>query len=76
MKKVLLSNVIELAYGKGLPQRYRIAEQLPIFGSNGQVDTHNQSLVSVSGIVVGRKGSVGEVEVIWSKQDFCKKMWH
>ena len=65
MKKVLLSNVIiELAHGKGLPQRYRIAEQLPIVGSNGQVDTHNQSLVSVSGIVVGRKGSVGEVEVI------------
>lgn len=76
MKKVLLSNVIELAYGKGLPQRHRVAGQLPIFGSNGQVDTHNQSLVSVSGIVVGSKGSVGEVEVIWSKQDFCKKMWH
>ncbi len=64
MKKVLLSDVIELAYGKCLPQRYRVAGQLPIFGSNGQVDTHNQSLVSVSGIVVGRKGSVGEVEVI------------
>ncbi len=76
MKKVLLSDVIELAHGKGLPQRYRIAEKLPIFGSNGQVDTHNQSLVSVPGIVVGCKGSVGEVEVIWSKQDFCKKMWH
>lgn len=68
MKKVLLSNVVEIAHGKGLPQRYRIAEQLPIFGSNGQVDTHNQSLIGRPGIIVGRKKSVGKI--IWLRQDF------
>ncbi len=68
MKKVLLGDIIELAYGKSLPQRSRISGRFPVFGSSGQIDTHSQSLVSGPGIVVGRKGSVGEV--IWSKQDF------
>jgi len=68
MKKVLLGDIIELAYGKSLPQRSRVSGRFPVFGSNGQVDTHNKSLVGGPGIIVGRKGSVGEV--IWSKQDF------
>lgn len=65
---VLLGDEIELAYGKGLPQRVRVAGKFPVFGSNGQVDTHNAALVSGPGIIVGRKGSVGEV--IWSEQDY------
>ena len=68
MKKVLLGDIIELTYGKSLPQRSRVSGRFPVFGSNGQVDTHNKSLVGGPGIIVGRKGSVGEV--IWSKQDF------
>ena len=68
IQTVLLGDVIELAYGKGLPQRSRIPGRFPVFGSNGQVDTHNQSLANGPGVIVGRKGSVGEV--IWSKQDF------
>lgn len=68
MKKVLLGDIIELAYGKSLPQRSRISGRFPVFGSNGQVDTHNKYLVGGPGIIIGRKGSVGEV--IWSKQDF------
>ena len=68
MKKVLLGDIIELAYGKSLPQRSRIPGRFPVFGSNGQVDTHNKSLVGGPGIIIGRKGSVGEV--IWSKQNF------
>lgn len=70
IRTVLLSGVIEFAYGKGLPQRSRISGQFqfPVFGSNGQVDTHSQSLVSGPGIIVGRKGLVGEV--IWLRQDF------
>jgi len=68
MRTVLLGDVIELAYGKSLPQRSRVSGRFPVFGSNGQVDTHNKSLVGGPGIIVGRKGSVGEV--IWSKQDF------
>jgi putative type I site-specific deoxyribonuclease len=68
MRTVLLGDVIELAYGKSLPQRSRVSGRFPVFGSNGRVDTHNKSLVGGPGIIVGRKGSVGEV--IWSKQDF------
>jgi hypothetical protein len=70
MRIVLLSGVIEFAYGKGLLQRPRISGQFqfPVFRSNGQVDTHSQSLVSGPGIIVGRKGSVGEV--IWLRQNF------
>ena len=65
---VLLGNEIELAYGKGLPQRARVAGNFPVFGSNGQVDTHKESLIKGPGIIVGRKGSVGEI--IWSERDF------
>lgn len=68
MKKVLLGDIIELAYGKSLSQRSRVPGRFPVFGSNGQVDTHNKYLVGGPGIIIGRKGSVGEV--IWSKQDF------
>ena len=68
MQTVLLGDVIELVYGKSLPQRSRVSGRFPVFGSNGQVDMHNKYLVGGPGIIVGRKGSVGEV--IWSKQDF------
>lgn len=68
MKKVLLGDIIELAYGKSLPQRSRVPGRFPVFGSNGQVDTHNKYLVGGPGVIIGRKGSVGEI--IWSKQDF------
>ena len=68
MKKVLLGDIIELVYGKSLPQRSRVSGRFPVFGSNGQVDMHNKYLVGGPGIIVGRKGSVGEVS--WSKQDF------
>jgi type I restriction enzyme S subunit len=65
---VLLGDEIEFAYGKGLPRRDRIGGEFPVFGSNGQVDTHNKSIVNGPGIIVGRKGSVGEV--IWSDKGF------
>ncbi len=67
-KTVLLESEIELAYGKGLPQRSRIPGRFPVFGSNGQVDTHEEALIKGPGIIVGRKGSVGEI--VWSDRDF------
>ena len=67
-KTSLLGNEIELAYGKGLPQRSRTPGTFPVYGSNGQVDTHTESLIKGPGIIIGRKGSVGEV--IWSDEDF------
>ncbi len=67
-RTVLLGDEVELAYGKGLPQRSRIPGSFPVYGSNGQVDTHTQALVKGPGIIVGRKGSVGEI--VWSDSDF------
>lgn len=60
-KTCLLSDEIELAYGKALPEYARVEGCIPVFGSNGVIGYHNTSLVSGPGIIVGRKGSVGEV---------------
>jgi len=56
-----LGDLIRLEYGKGLPAHSRRAGRYKVFGSNGIVGTHNAFLVEGPGIVVGRKGSVGEV---------------
>ena len=56
-----LGDEIELAYGKSLPERSRIEGPVDVYGSNGAVGSHNESCVPGPGIVVGRKGSVGEV---------------
>lgn len=65
---VLLGDEIEFVYGKGLPQRSRVPGNFPVFGSNGQIDTHEKPLVKGPGIIVGRKGSIGEI--IWTDDDF------
>ena len=63
-----LGNLLQLAYGKGLPAESRAAGNIPVWGSGGVVGFHNEALVNGPGIVVGRKGSVGTV--YWCKEDF------
>jgi type I restriction enzyme S subunit len=63
-----VSDILELAYGKGLPKRVRIPGSYPVFGSSGQVGTHTQSLVRAPGIIVGRKGTIGSL--YWTNIDF------
>ncbi len=63
-----LGNLIELAYGKALKEEDRLAGNIPVYGSNGQVGFHNEKLVSGPGIIVGRKGNPGTVT--WSPTDF------
>jgi type I restriction enzyme S subunit len=60
-KQTRLGHELELLYGKGLPASARIAGDVPVYGSNGIVGFHNKFLVEGPGIIVGRKGSVGEV---------------
>lgn len=60
-RTAMLGEEIELAYGKSLPERSRLAGAVQVFGSNGVVGTHVEASVAGPGIVVGRKGSVGEV---------------
>jgi len=63
-----LRNLIELAYGKALKSEDRVKGVYPVIGSNGIVGYHNSFLVQGPGIVIGRKGTIGEV--IWINENF------
>lgn len=63
-----IGDCIELLYGKGLTKAKRELGDFPVYGSNGMVDYHSKTYVKGPGIIVGRKGSVGEVS--FSKGDF------
>lgn len=67
-KKCKLGDELELLYGKGLKESERCEGNYPVYGSNGIVGYHNEYLVKAPGIIIGRKGSVGEVK--FSSQDF------
>lgn len=64
MSLLQLGDLIELKYGKSLRKDTRNEGSVPVFGSNGQVDVHSESLVNHPTIIVGRKGSIGEVHLI------------
>lgn len=63
-----LGEVIELQYGKSLPAKSRKRGDYPVYGSNGIVGYHEESAVMGPGIIIGRKGSCGEVH--YSELDF------
>ncbi|HOW80853.1 MAG TPA: hypothetical protein PK406_15535 [Verrucomicrobiota bacterium] len=58
-----LGKLIELKYGKALPDRERSGNGFPVFGSNGVVGYHDTALTAGATVVIGRKGSVGEVNL-------------
>lgn len=58
---VVLEEICEFKYGKSLPQRDRIPGPCNVYGSNGAVGTHTRALTSGAAIIIGRKGSFGEV---------------
>lgn len=59
--KVRLGDVCELRYGKSLPAGQRSGSGYPVYGSNGEVGRHDSALTSGATVIVGRKGSFGEV---------------
>ena len=63
-----LGQVAQLNYGKALKKEERRDGPFPVFGSSGQVGTHEYSLSQGPGIIVGRKGNVGSV--FWCDNDF------
>src|SRR5437016_13460181 len=63
-----LGTLFELEYGAGLSEQERSGVGYPVYGSNGVVGKHSHYLVEGPGIIVGRKGSVGEVH--WSSESF------
>ena len=62
MKRI--DRVLTLEYGASLPEKKRISGDFPVYGSNGVIGSHNEFLVKAPCIIVGRKGSAGEVN--WS----------
>jgi len=60
-KWVKLGEVCQFEYGTGLPERDRINGSVPVFGSNGIVGYHSVSITKGPTIIVGRKGSIGQV---------------
>jgi len=63
-----LGEVCEFSYGKALKEEIRSPGSVPVYGSNGQIGWHNETLVKGPGIVVGRKGNPGIVT--WAATDF------
>ena len=57
----LLGDVLQLNYGKSLPVKNRTEGPVPVYGSNGVVGSHNKPTVDGPGLIVGRKGSAGQV---------------
>ena len=61
---VKLGDVCKFEYGASLPSRNRIPGAYKVFGANGQIGTHVKPLTSGPTIIIGRKGSAGEVNYI------------
>lgn len=58
---VRLGEVCELNYGESLPAHLRREGPIPVYGSNGIVGYHDRSVTQGATVIIGRKGSVGEV---------------
>ena len=66
-EKKELGEVINLEYGRSLSEEKRNGGVVPVVGSNGIVGYHDEYLLTGPAIVIGRKGSVGEVN--WIDRD-------
>ncbi len=66
-KETKLGEICELLYGKSLPARSRVPGNVPVYGSNGPVGTHDEHLIFGPAIVIGRKGSIGEIHLVKDK---------
>jgi type I restriction enzyme S subunit len=58
---VRLSKVCQFIYGSSLTTSSRQKGDVPVYGSNGIVGFHNEAITDGETIIIGRKGSVGEV---------------
>jgi type I restriction enzyme S subunit len=61
--EVALGEICEFRYGKSLPEEKRSGGSIPVYGSNGIVGQHNDALTDGAAIIIGRKGSFGEVHL-------------
>ncbi len=66
VRTVQVGEVCEFVYGNSLKAECRRPGKVPVFGSNGIVGWHDQAITSGPTIVIGRKGSIGEIN--WSNE--------
>lgn len=59
-----LSDALVLQRGFDLPASQRVEGQIPIYASTGRTGTHNIAKAKAPGIVTGRSGSLGSVNLI------------
>jgi len=63
--EVRLGSLIELNYGKDLDKKERGDKfKIPLYGSNGIMDFASKPLHGDESVIVGRKGSVGELQYV------------
>ena len=60
-REAFLGEICTFKYGKALPQSSRNGGDIPVYGSNGVVGHHDSAITTGKTIVIGRKGSFGEV---------------
>lgn len=59
-----LGEIIKLEYGKPLPNSKRKSDGVyPVYGANGEKDRSNEYYYDKYSIIVGRKGSAGEINL-------------
>jgi type I restriction enzyme S subunit len=56
-----LGQICKLEYGNNLTDKMRNGGDIPVYGSAGIVGWHNVALTNSPTLIVGRKGSVGNV---------------
>ena len=64
LKQFKLGDLILLEYGKALPKYERRDGIYPVVGSNGIDGYHDNYMIEGPNIIVGRKGSVGKINLI------------
>lgn len=68
LQKKKLGEILELEYGKPLPKAKRKTNgKYPVYGANGQKDRSDDYYFDKASIIVGRKGSAGEVNLTEEK---------
>jgi type I restriction enzyme S subunit len=60
-RDVALGEICQFKYGRSLPEASRADGDVPVYGSNGPVGFHNKAITQGPTIVIGRKGSFGEI---------------
>lgn len=56
-----IGEICRLEYGSNLPERDRKAGNVPVYGSNGIVGSHDRAITNGATLIVGRKGSIEQV---------------